>query len=180
MKNKKWKRGAESIAARVGREAVGAEVGTHDGAMSRELFKAIPNLVLYMVDRWQPYSDAERAEFPRSRIVQTTDENKWDKIKADAIAVAAAYEGAMIIQDDSVRAADQVEDGELDFVFIDSDHSYKGAKREMAAWIPKLKKGGWLMGYDYGDDRDAAVTKAVAELGEPVTSDPGWVWAVQL
>ena len=57
VKNKKWKRGAACIAARVGKEAVGAEVGTHAGDMSRELFQVIPKLTLYMVDRWQPYNE---------------------------------------------------------------------------------------------------------------------------
>jgi hypothetical protein len=180
VKNKKWKRAATSIALRVGREAIGAEVGTHDGAMSRELLKAIPRLTLYMVDRWKPYTDAERAEFPRSRIVQTTDEKKWKEIEDQANMVADPYDRAYILKGDSVHMADEVEDGSLDFVFIDSDHSYEGAKREMAAWIPKIREGGWLMGYDYGDGRDAAVTKAVAELGKPYKSVSGWIWTVQL
>lgn len=178
--NKKWKRAAASIAIRVGQEATGAEIGCHAGDMSRELLRAIPRLTLYMVDRWKPYSDAERAEFPRSRIVQTTDEKKWKRIKEQADLVADGYDRAYTIEGDSVEAADQIAYGSLDFVFIDSDHTYEGAKREMAAWIPKLKPGGWLMGYDYGDNRDAAVTRAVLELGEPVVSKKGWVWAVQL
>lgn len=179
MKNKKWARASVSIAARVCREVVGAEVGCHAGAMSRELLRAIPRLTLFMVDRWQPYSDAERAEFPKSIIVQTTYKKKWKRIKEQANLVADGYDRAYTIEGDSVEAAATIDDGSLDFVFIDSDHSYEGAKRENAAWIPKLKPGGWLMGYDYGDNRDAEVTRAVAELGEPVTRDTRFIWAVQ-
>jgi hypothetical protein len=175
----KWERSLK-VAARIKPMMTGAEIGTHKGEMSAALFKTIPNLTLFMVDRWQPYSDAERVEFPKSDIVRIKDQRKWDKIKAAAVAVASLHSGATIIHADSTEASATIEDGSLDFVFIDSDHSYEGAKRENAAWIPKIKPGGYLMGYDYGDNRDAGVTLAVKELGLHIERQHKCFWAVQL
>jgi hypothetical protein len=54
------------------------------------------------------------------------------------------------IRMDSAEAAGLYEDGSLDFVFIDADHSYEGVKRDIIAWLPKVKNGGVLAGHDYG------------------------------
>ena len=35
-----------------------------------------------------------------------------------------------------------------DMVFIDGDHSYKGCRRDIEAWWPRLAEGGMLCGHD--------------------------------
>jgi predicted O-methyltransferase YrrM len=101
-------------------------------------------------------------------------------IKAAAVKVAKAHKGATLIVDDSVKAAGKIADGALDFVFIDGDHSYEGVKRDLAAWLPKVKPGGWLMGHDYGNKPDGGVKRAVDELGKPIELDCDHVWAVRI
>lgn len=54
-----------------------------------------------------------------------------------------------IIREDTAHAATYFEDGSVDLVFIDADHSYEAVKRDLLAWIPKLRKGGVLLGHDY-------------------------------
>lgn len=39
---------------------------------------------------------------------------------------------------------------EPDMVFVDGDHSYEGAKRDIETWWPRLKDGGLLCGHDAG------------------------------
>lgn len=168
------------VASRVSAGAVGAEVGVYRGCMSNALFKLIPGLRLFMVDRWLVYTKEERVASPKTRIARIKQERVWGKIKAAALKVAAAYPGAVVIEDDSVAAATQVLDGSLDFVFIDGDHSYEGVKRDVLAWLPKVKPGGWLMGHDYGGKPDGGVKRAVDELGIAVELDRDHVWAVKL
>ena len=36
----------------------------------------------------------------------------------------------------------------FDAVFIDADHRYDYIKKDIAVWLPKVKKGGYLMGHD--------------------------------
>jgi predicted O-methyltransferase YrrM len=79
-----------------------------------------------------------------------------------------------LIRSDSAAGASQVEDGSLDFVFIDADHSEKCASADIKAWLPKVKKGGLLCGHDYNWDpvRDAVLK----QLGEPEVFHPDAVW----
>ena len=75
---------------------------------------------------------------------------------------------------DSVEAAKRVEDGSLDFVFIDGDHSYDGCKRDIAAWTPKVKLGGWIGGHDYSERW--GVKRAVDETTQEVERDADATW----
>ncbi len=63
---------------------------------------------------------------------------------------------------DGVRA---FRDGELDFVFIDADHSYEAVLADIEGWRPKVKAGGILSGHDYAADNDphVGVGRAVRE-----------------
>ena len=66
----------------------------------------------------------------------------------------------------SVKASPCFEDGELDFVFIDGEHSYEAAKADIEAWWHKVRSGGLLMGHDYDRQRFPGVCRAVDEFGE--------------
>lgn len=41
---------------------------------------------------------------------------------------------------------------EVDLVFIDGDHSYEGCKRDIEAWLPNIRPGGYIAIHDYGKD----------------------------
>ena len=53
------------------------------------------------------------------------------------------------IRMDSVEASKLYSDNSLDFVYIDADHSYESVKKDIIAWLPKVKTGGILAGHDY-------------------------------
>lgn len=63
----------------------------------------------------------------------------------------------------SVEAAKRYADNSLDFIAIDDDHSYKGIKRSLDAWLPKLKPGGFIAGDDVGPNWPN-VEKAVTRM----------------
>lgn len=67
----------------------------------------------------------------------------------------------------SVEAAKLYENESLDFVFIDANHQYKWVKEDIQAWLPKVKKGGYIGGHDYSDsDGHKGVVQAVNESFE--------------
>lgn len=41
----------------------------------------------------------------------------------------------------------------LDMVFVDGDHSYRGAKGDILAWLPNIKEGGIIAVHDYDKKR---------------------------
>ena len=49
----------------------------------------------------------------------------------------------------SFDAVKRFPDNYFDLVYIDADHTYEGAKRDIADWYPKVKKGKLLIGDDY-------------------------------
>ena len=63
----------------------------------------------------------------------------------------------------SLDAVNLYDDESLDFVFIDASHEYEDVKKDIIAWLPKVKVGGVLAGHDYSDMWDGVV-KAVDEI----------------
>lgn len=69
-----------------------------------------------------------------------------------------------IVRATSVRAARMFDDGELDLVFIDGNHTAPDVRNDRDAWLPKVRPGGILAGHDYGDPSWPDVRVAVDEL----------------
>lgn len=65
------------------------------------------------------------------------------------------------IRTTSLWAVSLYKDESLDFVFIDASHDYDNVSKDIAAWIPKVKKGGILAGHDYAEGTWDGVVKAV-------------------
>jgi cephalosporin hydroxylase len=80
----------------------------------------------------------------------------------------------------STDAARLFEDQSLFFVFIDADHSYKGVKSDIGAWMPKVKKGGILAGHDYRTEAWPGVTRAVDEEFGPTAEHRNNSWLVRM
>lgn len=100
-----------------------AEVGVRDGRTTFHLLENNPQLKIYAVDK-------SIAGFYNNEI-------------------KAKYGNRLIpIEALSTDGAAHISDASLDLVFIDADHSYEWVKRDIAAYKPKLKPGGWLTGHD--------------------------------
>jgi predicted O-methyltransferase YrrM len=52
--------------------------------------------------------------------------------------------------------------GDVDFIFIDGDHSYEACQADIAAWAPFVKRGGVIAFHDFGSRADG-VTRAIFE-----------------
>jgi len=50
---------------------------------------------------------------------------------------------------DSLEFAEKFEDEFFDVAFIDLTHTYEAVKQDIKAWLPKVKKGGYIAGDDY-------------------------------
>jgi hypothetical protein len=105
---------------------VGAEVGVYSGAYSETLCKSIPNLKLYCIDPWV----------------------KLEKVHQEAVERLKDY-NVTILHKTSLEAVDEFEDESLDFVYIDGNHAYSYVRDDIAAWTPKVRKGGIVAGHDY-------------------------------
>lgn len=77
----------------------------------------------------------------------------------------------------STDAAHHVEDGWADFIFIDAGHSYDAVKADIAAWLPKVKPGGWFGGHDYHPKFPGVIAAVDEAFAGAIDLLPGWVWA---
>jgi len=68
------------------------------------------------------------------------------------------------IVSDSVEAAKNYEDGSVDFIYLDGDHSYGGLCRDIEAWLPKLKPGGVIAGDDINNPDFPDVPNAILKF----------------
>jgi predicted O-methyltransferase YrrM len=55
----------------------------------------------------------------------------------------------LISEYQSWDAASLFDDQSHDFVFIDACHEYESVKKDIIAWLPKIRQGGILAGHDY-------------------------------
>lgn len=137
-------------------QGVGAEVGSREGMYARELLKHKEITRLYVVDPFAPYQD----------------ENCWTTYQQQARYLLAA-DLILFRHNDrvarmfmaSTEAAKQFKPGELDFVYIDANHSYESVKEDVHCWFPIVKPDGILGGHDF-DPEFPGVIKAVTEFAE--------------
>lgn len=76
------------------------------------------------------------------------------------------------IRKDSVLAAAEYQDRSVDFIFIDGDHTYEGCKRDIIAWLPKMKPNSIFSGHDYAWTED--IQKAVYDVFGPGNYGDPW------
>ncbi len=147
---------------------IGVEVGVFTGELSKRLLNR-PDLKLFMVDSWAEHGND--SEYAKSGDYHgNLSKKEQDDLYRHTVSVTSfAGDRAKVIRKDSLDAASDFEDGTLDFVFLDADHTYEAIKADIAAWHPKVKTGGYISGHDYDNvDYPAwGVKKAVDELGTP-------------
>lgn len=134
----------------------GAEIGLFRGRNARQMFREIPNLMLYGVE---PYADQPTST--RHKTPPRYDRNKRmmnDRMKGRNITVIEKF---------SEEAVQDIPYHSLDFVYIDGDHSYDYVMTDIILWARRVRPGGIVSGHDYilpGDYRhkyDINVKEAV-------------------
>jgi len=69
-----------------------------------------------------------------------------------------------LIVSDSVTAASLFTDRSIDWVHLDASHDRESLTRDITAWLPKVRHGGWLSGDDYNAEKWPEVVSTVKEL----------------
>ena len=114
---------------------VGAEIGVQRGYFSKAMLENVPNLKMYCVDPWEPYTNVRDAN---------RQERHYEICKANLSGL-----NAEIIRKTSHDALDDFKDGSLDFVYIDGLHDFDNVMFDIMHWARKVKVGGIVSGHDY-------------------------------
>lgn len=134
------------------RPTSGVEVGVFFGANAQVLLQERPGLTLTLVDMWQHRPTPWYRQYDWTKVLDTATEK-----------VRFAGPRANICRGESVRVARTIAPESQDFVFVDAGHDYASVTADIAAWLPAVKRGGWIGGHDYCP-RFPGVVQAVVEL----------------
>jgi len=154
---------------------IGAEIGVFRGNLSYQLLSLMPNLTLYMVDRWCPYREGEWIR--RGYIAGGTHEvfEKWEAETREK--VKGFGNRAIIIKSESLVAADKFPLDFFDFVFIDAIHVGNYVAMDINSWGPRVKPGGLICGHDYNPLRYPGLIEVVnKKFPESLEIDVDFTW----
>lgn len=115
----------------------GAEIGVADGRYSEILCEKIPGLELFAVDPFYRRGHYEEAQ------------KRLQKYNVE------------IIRCTSMDAVLGIDDGFLDFVFIDGNHRFDFVMEDIIGWARKVRSGGIVAGHDYYHFHNSGVIEAV-------------------
>lgn len=122
---------------------VGSWLGRSTAFMAQQIRDSGKRIALYAVDSWEDryigYASEAMQEKYRGQSPR--------EIFAANIEACGFSRFVTAMNLPSVEGAKQFADGSLDVVFIDGDHYDVAA--DIAAWLPKVKRGGILAGHDY-------------------------------
>ena len=132
------------------RPLTGAEVGVGPGLNAESILKALNIKMLYLIDHYKPYIDQDRLCFnPVAR--------------EEAIKRLSFFRDRIRFFHLDSEAATRSIRGSLDFVYIDGNHTYEYAKRDIETYYRKVKKPGIIGGHDFSNHA-LGVIRAVTEF----------------
>lgn len=120
-----------------------AEIGVQKGIFSSCLAKSLMLQNLFLVDpyqHFQNYLDIANVSQEQHDVLYEQVKNKFKDDKR-----------IVLMRKTSLEAAELFSENQLDFVYLDANHSYEEVKKDIKAWYPKIKQNGCLAGHDYID-----------------------------
>jgi len=154
-------------------EGAGVEVGTQTGGFSEIILKKSKLTILWSIDCWEHqenYEDIANHRNLRQKYYYLKTILRLRKF-GNRSKILKAYSEEIPEKYGFLK--------ELDFVYIDANHTYKSCKKDLEIWYPRVEQGGVLAGHDYFNGniltcKNCGVKKAVDEFmkqqGEKVYS----------
>lgn len=129
----------------------GAEIGVYKGKFCEKF--CLKGISMYAIDNWSGRNTEEQIRqdylFEYSKkVLKRLDCN--------------------VLRKTSMEAVLDFEQESLDFVYIDSDHTFKSIAEDLYEWYKVVKKGGIISGHDYAYTGKDLLAKKVFSLNSQV------------
>jgi hypothetical protein len=178
---------SDEITARIpqDRAIVGVEVGVRYGKNAEQVLIKNRRVYLWLVDTWAK-PPAGDSYYNSGDSIADRPPGYWRKCYRQFEERMAPYLGKFEIKRMTSAAAahyarTRYAHHYFDFVFIDADHSYEGAKRDIELWYDLIAPGGWIGGHDYNHPRIGEVKRSVDErFGNQVDLGRDYTWFVRV
>ncbi len=119
------------------------EVGVYKGAFASKVLAECDSVVqYYMVDPWRRLDNWNKPF--------NVDDSAFEEVLAEAKAKTAfAADRRIILRGTTAEVIDEIPDGELDYAYIDGDHTLRGITIDLIRVFPKIRQGGWIAADDF-------------------------------
>lgn len=130
----------------------GAEIGVHLGDFSARLLDVAQPRELLLIDPWQLAGDSQRrgSWYGPDRGVHQAEMDARHAGVLQRFAAQAADGQVRVLRQDSHAALACLDDGALDWIYIDGDHRYETVRDDLELALAKVRAGGLICGDDYG------------------------------
>ena len=119
------------------------ELGVYKGDFAEKLLKNCDSIKkYYMIDPWRHLNDWNKPANAEDGI--------FEQFLSETISKTDfAAEKRIILRGKTTDVIEEILDGELEFAYIDGDHTLRGITIDLISIFPKVKNGGWLGGDDF-------------------------------
>lgn len=137
---------------------IGCEIGVFEGDYSQVLVDSGKFKELYLVDTFRGFvfSGDKRGQnvkkYKDSSVLFDHNKNRFSK-----------YDFVKVIKEDGVSFLNRMKN-KLDFVYIDTIHTYPQTKKELESAYAAVKTGGIISGHDYNEKHYSGLVRAVKEF----------------
>lgn len=152
-----------------------AEIGTYEGKTLKYLYNSLSDKIIkyYIVDPYEEYEDYDDSSEDiraNNKLLKKAEIKMKNFIKDK--------ENIVFYKENSLSASKKFEPESLDIIFIDGNHKYEYVYDDINTWKSKVKKGGFLVGHDYGYPEMEGVAKAVDKLlgKENIVLEDDFIW----
>lgn len=134
------------------------EIGTLNAENSRNILKELNVKTLTIIDPYEEYEDYLVAENDKTKKFM-------EKCRKTAERRLKKWNNKLIwIRKKSSDAVSDIEDGSMDFIYIDGNHAYRYVLEDMNNYWDKVRVGGIFAGHDINSSGHEGVAKAFVEF----------------
>jgi predicted O-methyltransferase YrrM len=125
------------------------EIGVASGLNALNMLQELPIKKIILIDPYTPYSD-EGTVYTTLYAVEGPDIVKmtFEECFVMAKKRLSPFPQATFIRKTSDEAIADIHE-QLDFIYIDGNHSYENVKRDIVNYFPLIKRNGVIGGHDY-------------------------------
>ena len=119
------------------------EVGVHEGDFASKILKECDSIEkYYMIDPWRHLDNWNKP-------LNENDDVFEQFLSETKLKTNFAADKRVILRGKTTEVIEEIPDAELDFAYIDGDHTLKGIAIDLIRVFPKIKIGGWIGGDDF-------------------------------
>jgi len=126
-----------------------AEMGVWKSHLTKYLLKSKCASIIeeyWAIDQWRVLGP-EHGRMSRLTVAD------WRSLYFYCCRLMIYFPQLKVVKSTTMEAVSLFENQYFDMVFVDANHFYDRVKADILAWMPKIKRGGFITGHDYNMGR---------------------------